>query len=65
MKFVVFRDINQRWYWELRGTDSAPVASSPMGFSSEQKAFTAIQNLRTAAPKALVFDLLGALHEDV
>ena len=65
MKFVVFREINQRWYWELRSGDGGAIASSPLGFSTLAHAFASIQKVRASAPNALVFDLVGSLCEGV
>jgi uncharacterized protein YegP (UPF0339 family) len=65
MKFVVFREINQRWYWELRTADGGAFAKCPLGYSTMEQCFTAIQQLRQHAPKSLAFDLLGNLHEGV
>lgn len=31
MKFVVFREINQRWYWELRTADGERLPSARWG----------------------------------
>lgn len=65
MKFVVFREINQRWYWELRLPDGVSVAASPMGYATAEKAFEAVKKIRHQAPIALVFDLVGNLQEGV
>ena len=65
MKFVVFREINQRWYWELRSSDGGAVASSPLGFSTQVHAFASIQKVRATASNALVFDLIDNLCEGV
>ncbi len=65
MKFVVFKEINQRWYWELRMAQGEAVARSPMGFVNIDKAFESIQLIRKNAPNALVFDLVGTLFEGI
>lgn len=65
MKYVVYREINNRWYWELRSPDGSSVAKSPMGFANQNIAFAAIRNHRIDAPRALVFDLVGNLCEGI
>lgn len=65
MKFVVFKEINQRWYWELRLVQGEAVARSPMGFATMEKAFDSIRLIRKSAPNSLVFDLVGTLFEGV
>ena len=65
MKFVVFKEINQRWYWELRHAQGEAVARSPMGFATIEKAFESIRAVRKNAPGSLVFDLIGTLFEEV
>ena len=65
MKFVVFKEINHRWYWELRLAQGEAVARSPMGFATIEKAFESIRSIRKNAPNSLVFDLVGTLFEGV
>ena len=65
MKFVVFKEINQRWYWELRMVQGEAVARSPMGFATIENAFESIRLIRKGAPNSLVFDLTGTLFEGV
>ena len=65
MKVVVFKEINQRWYWELRQAHGEAAARSPMGFATKEKAFESIRAVRQHAPHSLVFDLVGTLFEGV
>ena len=65
MKFVVLQEINRRWYWELRLSDGEAIARSPMGFSTNEQACSAIRRLRSAVPMALVFDLTGNLIQGI
>jgi len=61
MRFVVFMDINKRWYWELRSSDDQVAARCQMGFADKEQALASINRVRTSAPKSLVFDPIGTL----
>jgi len=61
MRFVVFMDINRRWYWELRSEDDQVVAKCQMGFADKAQALESINRVRTSAPKSLIFDPIGTL----
>jgi len=61
MRFVVFMEINRRWYWELRSPDDEVVAKCQMGFADKAQALASIQRVRMSAPKSLIFDPIGTL----
>ena len=65
MKFVVIQESGNRWIWELRTGDGQTTCRSAMSFGDREQVLKAIQAVRTIAPRALVFDPLGALYTGV
>jgi uncharacterized protein YegP (UPF0339 family) len=61
MKFVIFKEANGRWYWDLRDLDGQPVAKCAMGFAEQAQAFRSVETVRSSASRSLVFDPLGNL----
>ena len=61
MKFVVYKDSNGRWYWDLKEVAGETVAKSAMGFVDKAHAIRNVQTVRTHASKCLIFDPLGNL----
>ena len=61
MKFVVYRDVNGRWYWDLKEVAGETVAKSAMGFVDKAHAIRNVQTVRAHASKCLIFDPLGNL----
>jgi uncharacterized protein YegP (UPF0339 family) len=65
VKFVVIRELGGTWIWELRSPEGGVMCRSSMSYDDRETAFKAIQAVRSAAPKALVFDPLGTLYEGI
>jgi len=65
MKFVVILERGNRWIWELRTAEGAPMCRSVMSYSNREQVFKAIHSVRAVAPRALVFDPLGSLYEGI
>lgn len=61
MKFVIAREVNGRWYWELRSIDGQPVCRCAAGFAERAQAFRDIESVRSGVSRSLVFDPLGNL----
>jgi uncharacterized protein YegP (UPF0339 family) len=64
MKFVVYKDVNGRWYWDLKEIAGEPVAKSAMGFVDKAHAVRNVQAVRMRAPQSLIFDPLGNLDNE-
>ena len=64
MKFVVYKDVNGRWYWNLKEIAGVPVAKSAMGFVDKAHAVRNVQAVRMRAPQSLIFDPLGNLDNE-
>lgn len=65
MRFVVLMEMSKRWVWELRSAEGTTICRSAMSYGDRELAFKAIQEVRGRANRALVFDPLGTLYEDV
>ncbi|WP_219217523.1 YegP family protein [Variovorax boronicumulans] len=63
MRFVVFMDINRRWYWELRALSGEVIAKCPTGFADKSAALESIDSVRAKASRSAVFDPLGSSVE--
>lgn len=64
MKFVVYSDVDRRWYWDLQEIAGETVATSSMGFIDKAHAVRNLHAVRLQAAQCLIFDRLGNLDSD-
>jgi uncharacterized protein YegP (UPF0339 family) len=59
MKFAIYINVDDLWYWELRLEDGKPIATCAAGYETRHSALAAVEVLRKSVGRAAIFDLTG------